>query len=950
MWCSRLPILLANLLISVVAGLLVCCYGEVRAAATEGVIQFEEGEALGGRFVATPESGLIAWQNSAFDSPFTFATNHFSTIVFPPAPDAKPHTGRLGFEFINGDQVFGDLTRIEGNTFFVNTVQFGELVFEATRLRRIYRWNDGQSGSFVGPGPLSGWEVRGTDSAWQERAGQLLTDVPLATIRRNIGLTNRSRIELELAWSGQPNFSIAMGTQLTDESAKRAFRIEVWDTYLVLLRELDEMAEVVAIGSTTNAKGKLRLAIDLDQAKNHAIVYSEEGKKLADLQLGSDVSQVAEGFQLENVSGNIRLESLRVFTGGGPMPAKERDDVTLANFDEGQQVVGNWTEIRDGQVVIQDGEVTTTVDLARLQVAHWPVQESSGTNGGDTDAASSTEESEGGTNRVRCITQGTMRITGELKEIGEGTLQLAATMLSRDIGIPLAEIRSLQNLVPLAGPERTVARIGVLSLADSKVRGVLEPATATEQSSCLKFLPRHARNSANLRATTNGKLVYREPDPPGDAMQQQAQSNPPARARNRGLVGGMMGAFLGGGGVGGGVPSRRLVHLRNGDIVPGVVQQIDAENITIESDVSGKKVISQSDVKAIELSGAMGAPNLEDGKRNRLLTVPRNRKKTPPRHLLVSVSGDYLRGTIVALDNDKFTVENGLESLEVGRRSITKVIFFHEDELTETAPDSAPKPDQDSAEDITKDTTKEEPLTTNKLVVQAIQRDGVRLSFVPREVGGDELIGDSELLGVCLVNLKTADAILFGSYIEQSAADLPFHRWRLVHAPEPKVLTEGANGEGGRNPGMSSPLVGTEAPDFKLKMLDGGMFQVQEMHGRIIVLDFWASWCGPCMQAMPQIDAAIAKFHPDDVKLVTINLQESPEQIRGTLERLGIQPAVALDIDGVAASLYQANAIPQTVIIDREGKIRRVFVGSNPKLGEQIEVALYDLVVLDEPK
>jgi thiol-disulfide isomerase/thioredoxin len=935
----------AILLISAVIGLLATCHGEGQAFATDGVIQFEEGETLGGQFVAVPDSGVIAWQNSAFDGPFTFATNHFSTIVFPPLPDAPPHAGRLGFEFINGDQVFGDLTRIEGKAFFVNTTQFGELVFDASRLRRIYRWNDGQSGSYVGPGPLSGWEVRGTDNAWQERAGQLLTDVPLASIRRNIGLANRSRIELELAWSGQPNFSIAMGTQLTDESAKRAFRIEVWDTSLVLLRELDEMAEVVAIGSTTEAKGKLRLAIDLDQAKNHAIVYSEEGKKLADLQLGSDASQVAEGIQFENVSGNIRLESLRVFTGGGPMPVNERDDVTLASFDEGQQVLGNWTEIRDGQVVIQDGDLTTTADLGRLQVAHWPTQVTGDTSSNDTDAPSDAQVSEEETNKVRCITQGTMRITGELKGIGESVLQLSATMLSRDINIPLAEIRSLQNLVPLAKPARTAARIGVLSLADTQVRGVLEAARANEQASCLRFLPRHALNSANLRASTNGKLVYREPDPPSTGMQQQAQVVPPARARNRGLVGGMMGAFLGGGGVGGGVPSRRLVHLRNGDIVPGVVQQIDAETITIESDVSGQKVISQSDVKAIELSGVMGAPDLEDGKRIRLLTVPRNRKKTPPRHLLVSVSGDYLRGTIVALDSDKFIVENGLESLEVSRRSITKVIFFHEDEFAETATDSAPKPDQDAA----KETAEEEPLTANKLVVQAIQRDGVRLSFVPREVGGDELIGDSELLGVCLVNLKTADAILFGSYIEQSTADLPFHRWRLVHAPEPKVLAEGANGDG-RNPGMNSPLVGTEAPDFKLKMLDGGLFQVQEMHGRIIVLDFWASWCGPCMQAMPQIDAAIAKFHPDDVKLVTINLQESPEQIRGTLERLGIQPAVALDIDGVAASLYQANAIPQTVIIDREGKIRRVFVGSNPKLGEQIEVALYDLVVLDEPQ
>ena len=107
----------------------------------------------------------------------------------------------------------------------------------------------------------------------------------------------------------------------------------------------------------------------------------------------------------------------------------------------------------------------------------------------------------------------------------------------------------------------------------------------------------------------------------------------------------------------------------------------------------------------------------------------------------------------------------------------------------------------------------------------------------------------------------------------------------------------------------------------------------------MIVLDFWATWCGPCIQAMPQVDAAVRDFADQGVQLIAVNLEETPKKITAMLERHKLDMTVALDRDGAVAGKYAATAIPQTVIIDREGKVARVFVGGGPTFGDQVREA-----------
>ena len=144
--------------------------------------------------------------------------------------------------------------------------------------------------------------------------------------------------------------------------------------------------------------------------------------------------------------------------------------------------------------------------------------------------------------------------------------------------------------------------------------------------------------------------------------------------------------------------------------------------------------------------------------------------------------------------------------------------------------------------------------------------------------------------------------------------------------------------------GTESTLIGKPAPEVKLAQLDGSQFRLSDCKGQIVVLDFWATWCAPCMQTMPLVEAAIEGYDPERVRLVSINLEEPADQIRAVLERHDMNVNVALDQDGVAAQRYEARAIPQLVIVGPDGVVERLFVGGGSGVVEQMKAAIDELL------
>ncbi|HET7505357.1 MAG TPA: TlpA disulfide reductase family protein, partial [Kofleriaceae bacterium] len=131
---------------------------------------------------------------------------------------------------------------------------------------------------------------------------------------------------------------------------------------------------------------------------------------------------------------------------------------------------------------------------------------------------------------------------------------------------------------------------------------------------------------------------------------------------------------------------------------------------------------------------------------------------------------------------------------------------------------------------------------------------------------------------------------------------------------------------------------GDEAPGIALPQIDatgqrGPVFTLAATRGKITVIDFWATWCGPCLASMPRLEK-LARSHPD-VAVITINLDD-PAGARALWNERGYTMKLLAD-DGDVSERYGATTIPHTVIVDRHGMIRKVVRGTGTDIAAVVD-------------
>ena len=121
---------------------------------------------------------------------------------------------------------------------------------------------------------------------------------------------------------------------------------------------------------------------------------------------------------------------------------------------------------------------------------------------------------------------------------------------------------------------------------------------------------------------------------------------------------------------------------------------------------------------------------------------------------------------------------------------------------------------------------------------------------------------------------------------------------------------------------------GDAAPGFSLPGIpDGSVVALEEMGGRVVLVNFWATWCKPCEDEMPAMENLYREVGSEGFELLAISVDDSAETVEEFRQRMGITFPILLDPDQVAARRYQTTGFPESILVDGQGMIVERYVG-----------------------
>jgi len=141
-----------------------------------------------------------------------------------------------------------------------------------------------------------------------------------------------------------------------------------------------------------------------------------------------------------------------------------------------------------------------------------------------------------------------------------------------------------------------------------------------------------------------------------------------------------------------------------------------------------------------------------------------------------------------------------------------------------------------------------------------------------------------------------------------------------------------------------SVVIDGQAPDFELPSNQGKAIQLSDLRGDVVMINFWASWCAPCRQEMPLLEALYEKYKKIGFTILGVNIDIDINDANKILKVIPVSFPVAYDTKNAVSDLYELGAMPTTVMVDRQGNMRFLHKGYKPGFEDAYEQEIRKLL------
>ncbi len=916
-----------------------------------GKLQLIGGDIYRGQFgKAEDPNGSLVWQCPAFVSELVVPWRLVDNIVLPP-PKQKMQDPEKETQFIvelqNGEAITGKVTNISDQFVDVDSEYAGKKQVRISSIRSILR-TSAETESESGELKLSDWKQsvpvvkKGGRGNWFEGIGSYDTETAGTVITQSVNFPDLAAIDVNVAWqSTSPNWLIQVGEPHKLEVHVR--KPENKNTLsITVLVEDDTTADIATAYLPLDGSNALSLRVLCDSVRGRLVVM-QNGIAISQLRLNKGLRLTGRQKVLftNNVAGRLSLRSLKIYRSIFSSP------VLVTNGKESQEsgnIQSPETLLKNGQTFVgqptgfdltdrtfgfpTSSDVLGRVSLDQVDRIEFPAT---------VDSAFRPNEKKFYSIQL----WSGARFVGQSISIQSNHVIASLDESQADVKIPLVEVMSVgQN-----GPVKDAVTNETNSVQGTSMRfvspwvvsyGRIVAMDAVAGSNAfagskvsppsfrtLNWLPSSAIFPVAIAAGVTGTIEPTSTNPKIEKIVKQKTTADFGRRLEA---------------------DEPSLYLKSGDCFAANIQSINDGVLTFQSALFSADKIDVEMVRGVRRLAYTGTETMEKIGRKRLLTLPRSQRNNPPTHLVVSSEGDAIRGHLLSMDVDDLVLQVRGEERKIQMKNVAEIIWL------QNAPEIVPIGKKAMVTVVPPDekTPSDEPAKMD-LNCQALDHSGTRISIIPQRTEGDILYGQHPQLGACHVDLSKISKVVLGEAIADDIKRNRFGKWALENAPDPKFVNDLDSPDADVGNAPDSPqakMIGIAAPDFELKKLDGTVLKLSDLRGRIVVLDFWATWCGPCVASLPKITELGFEYKGADVDVIAVNIEQTSAEVKVLLDRLKISPTVVLDTDGAIARVYQAQAIPQTVIIDRDGKVKSVIVGGGGATEAKIRESLDSMLNL----